>query len=94
MKADLLGRREMLKTTLTDVQKTVKQGMSATPGQLGLSSLRRDASGKGNKELRYKAMQFLKEKYNYEGGIMNMNYDTIKVFTDYVDALESYYKGK
>jgi hypothetical protein len=94
MKADLVGRRNMLKDVLSNVQKTVKEGMAASPGQTGLSALRREASGKGNKELRYKAMQFLKEKYNYEGGVMNMNYDTIKMFTDYIDSLDSYYKSK
>ena len=94
LKADLVSRREMLKSTLSGVQKTVKDGLSVQPGQTGLMSLRREASGAGNKELRAKALQFLKQQYNYEGSVMDMNYDTLNMFTNYIDYLKSYYSNK
>ena len=84
----------MLKSTLSGVQKTVKDGLSVQPGQTGLMSLRREASGAGNKELRAKALQFLKQQYNYEGSVMDMNYDTLNMFTNYIDYLKSYYSNK
>ena len=94
IEGDLVTRRDMLKGTLSKVQKDIKDYLSGEPGQQGMLAMRRKASGHGNKELRTQALKFLKEKYKYEGGVSEMNFDTLKLFTDYIDYMKDYNNTK
>ena len=91
--ADLVGKRAMLKSVVSEVKKDLrkvlkKYGTSETK----LGAMRAKASEHGNKELRSKAMKAMKERYGFEGGIRDMTITELHYFMDYVDYLKDYYK--
>ena len=91
--ADLVGKRAMLKSVVSEVKKDLrkvlkKYGTSETK----LGAMRAKATEHGNKELRSKAMKAMKERYGFEGGIRDMTITELHYFMDYVDYLKDYYK--
>ena len=91
--ADLVGKRAMLKSVVSEVKKDLrkvlkKYGTSETK----LGAMRAKATEHGNKELRSKAMKSMKERYGFEGGIRDMTITELHYFMDYVDYLREYYK--
>ena len=91
--ADLVGKRAMLKSVVSEVKKDLrkvlkKYGTSETK----LGAMKAKASEHGNKELRSKAMKAMRERYGFEGGIRDMTITELHYFMDYVDYLKDYYK--
>jgi hypothetical protein len=46
----------------------------------------------GNKQLRAKAMDAMKNRFNFNGSVSDMTYKELKFFMDYIDYLEDYLK--
>ena len=86
-------RKEMLRSVLREVKSTVREYTNDdAPGKTQLLALRRKANMVGNKQLRNRAMDAMKKRYNFKGSISDMNYKELKFFMDYVDYLEDYLK--
>jgi hypothetical protein len=93
MDADLVGKRAMLKRTLSDVKSQVRKSLQKYgPAESRMLALKRKASSHGNKELRNKAMATMKDRFNFSGGIDDMSYSELQYFMDYVDYLKDIYK--
>ena len=91
--ADLVGKRAMLKRTLTDVKSQVRKSLQKYgPAESRMLALKRKASSHGNKELRNKAMATMKDRFNFSGGIDDMSYSELQYFMDYVDYLKDIYE--
>jgi hypothetical protein len=76
-------RKEMLRSTLREED---------APGKTRLMALRRKANMTGNKQLRAKAMDAMKNRFNFNGSVSDMTYKELKFFMDYIDYLEDYLK--
>lgn len=86
-------RKEMLRSTLREVKASVREYTNEyAPGKEQLMALRRKASMVGNKELRNKAKDAMKKRFNFDGDVSDMNYKELKFFMDYVDYLDDYLK--
>ena len=93
LEGDLEARRRLVKNTLRLVKKDVREYLNdRAPAETRLSAARSKASKAGNKELRSKALKFMKNKYNFEGSVRDMTYPELQLFTDYIDYIEDYYK--
>lgn len=89
LEGDTNTRKRMLKTTLGEVKKNVREYMSEyAPGKKQLLALRRKATTVGDEQLRNKAMNAMKERFNFSGTINDMTYKELKYFMDYVDYMK------
>ena len=86
-------RKEMLRSTLREVKQKVREYTNEdAPGKTRLMALRRKANMTGNKQLRAKAMDAMKNRFNFNGSVSDMTYKELKFFMDYIDYLEDYLK--
>jgi len=86
-------RKEMLRSTLREVKNKVREYTNEdAPGKTRLMALRRKANMTGNKQLRAKAMDAMKNRFNFSGRVSDMTYKELKFFMDYIDYLEDYLK--
>ena len=86
-------RKEMLRSTLREVKNKVREYTNEdAPGKTRLIALRRKANMTGNKQLRAKAMDAMKNRFNFSGSVSDMTYKELKFFMDYIDYLEDYLK--
>ena len=93
IEGDADKRKEMLTRTLREVKATVREYTNEyAPGKTQLLAMRRKATMVGNKQLRSRAMDAMKERFNFKGSVSDMNYKELKFFMDYVDYLEDYLK--
>ena len=91
--ADLTGKRAMLKSTLSDVKTRVRKSLQkyAAPEKRMLA-IKRKASSHGNKELRNKALDVMRDRFNFRGTVEDMSYSELQYFMDYVDYLKDIYE--
>ena len=93
-KASLTGRREMLRTVLSDTKSYIRNEMKK--GYLGEEPERlviaREASKKGTKEIRKEALKLIKEQYGIEGTLEDFDYNELDIFMEYVEYLEDIYE--
>jgi hypothetical protein len=91
--ADLTGKRAMLKSTLSDVKTRVRKSLQkyAAPEKRMLA-IKRKASSHGNKELRNKALDAMRDRFNFRGTVEDMSYSELQFFMDYVDYLKDIYE--
>lgn len=93
IQADLIGKRAMLKETLSGLRSEVRKSMkSSGSSETQMLAIRRKASSHGNKELRSKAIKVMKDRFNFSGGVEDMTYSELQYFMDYVDYLKDIYK--
>jgi len=86
-------RKEMLRSTLREVKNKVREYTNEdAPGKTRLMALRRKANMTGNKQLRAKALDAMKSRFNFSGSVSDMTYKELKFFMDYIDYLEDYLK--
>jgi len=91
--ADLIGKRAMLKSTLTDVKGKVRNSLKKySPPEKRILAIKRKASSHGNKELRTKALKVMRERFNFTGSVDDMGYSELQYFMDYIDYLKDIYK--
>jgi len=89
IEGDTDTRKQMLRTTLSEVKSTVRNYMKEdAPGKEQLLALRRKATTHGNEQLRKKAMSAMKSRFKFDGTVSDMNYKELKFFMDYVDYLK------
>lgn len=92
-KASLTGKRDMLKTILSDTKASLRKDMGAgwygqEREQLRLAA---KASQKGTKEIREEAMQIMKDRYGVSGKLEDFSFRELDLFMEYVDYLEDIY---
>jgi len=93
IEGDANVRKEMLRSTLREVKNKVREYTNEdAPGKTRLMALRRKANMTGNKQLRAKAMDAMKNRFNFNGSVSDMTYKELKFFMDYIDYLEDYLK--
>ncbi len=94
MNADLIGKRAMLKSTLSDVKSKVRESLKkhSPDAETRMLAIKRKASSHGNKELRTKALKVMRERFNFTGGVEDMGYSELHYFMDYIDHLKEIYK--
>jgi len=93
-KASLTGRREMLRTVLSDTKSYIRKEMEK--GYLGEEperlAIARKANTKGTKEIRKEALKLMKEQYGIEGTLEDFDYNELDIFMEYVEYLEDVYE--
>lgn len=93
MNADLIGKRAMLKSTLSDVKAKVRNSLKKySAPEKQILAIQRKASSHGNKELRTKALKVMRERFNFTGGVEDMGYSELQYFMDYIDYLKDMYE--
>jgi hypothetical protein len=91
--ADLIGKRAMLKSTLSDVKGKVRNSLKKySPPEKRILAIKRKASSHGNKELRTKAFKVMRERFNFTGSVDDMGYSELQYFMDYIDYLKDIYE--
>ena len=93
VQSDLIGKRAMLKETLSELRSEVRKSMQGSrSSETQMLAIQRKASSHGNKELRSKAIKVMKDRFNFSGGVKDMTYSELQYFMDYVDYLKDIYK--
>ena len=91
--ADLIGKRAMLKRTLSDVKSRVRKSLNKyAPAETRMLAIKRKASSHGNKELRSKTLGVMRDRFDFQGGIEDMSYSELQFFMDYIDYLKDVYE--
>ena len=93
-KANLDQKRSMLRnmvsTVKTGIRKKVKTGGAGAENKR--IALAKKAAAMGSKELRREANRFFKDKYNIEVDVEDMSFAELRVYINYIKALENNYK--
>ena len=93
-KANLDQKRSMLRnmvsTVKTGIRKKVKTGGAGAENKR--IALAKKAATMGSKELRREANRFFKDKYNIEVDVEDMSFAELRVYINYIKALENNYK--
>ena len=82
--------REMVSTVKTGIRKKVRTGGAGAENKR--IALAKKAATMGSKELRREANRFFKDKYNIEVDVEDMSFAELRVYINYIKALENNYK--
>ena len=82
--------RNMVSTVKTGIRKKVKTGGAGAENKR--IALAKKAAAMGSKELRREANRFFKDKYNIEVDVEDMSFAELRVYINYIKALENNYK--
>jgi len=82
--------REMVSTVKTGIRKKVRTGGAGAESKR--IALAKKAGAMGSKELRREANRFFKDKYNIEVDVEDMSFAELRVYINYIKALENNYK--
>ena len=82
--------REMVSTVKTGIRKKVRTGGAGAENKR--IALAKKAAAMGSKELRREANRFFKDKYNIEVDVEDMSFAELRVYINYIKALENNYK--
>ena len=93
-KANLAGKRGMLKKRLSDVKKIVRNRMEQGYGGSDNMVLRRAAKAaqRYNKETTREALRLMKDQMGITGTIEDLNYKELEMFMTYADYVEGIQK--
>lgn len=82
--------RDMVSTVKTGIRKKVRTGGAGAENKR--IALAKKAATMGSKELRREANRFFKDKYNIEVDVEDMSFAELRVYINYIKALENNYK--
>jgi len=82
--------RNMVSTVKTGIRKKVRTGGAGAESKR--IALAKKAGAMGSKELRREAKRFFKAKYNIEVDVEDMSFTELRVYINYIKALENNYK--
>jgi hypothetical protein len=82
--------REMVSTVKTGIRKKVRTGGAGAESKR--IALAKKAGSMGSKELRREAKRFFEAKYNIEVDVEDMSFAELRVYINYIKALENNYK--
>jgi hypothetical protein len=93
-KANLTGKREMLKTLMSDMKRHVRKEMQE--GYAGGTNARLRMAAKldtkGTKEIRREAQKLLKATYGITGSPRDYNFNELEIYAEFIDYLEDMYE--
>jgi hypothetical protein len=82
-------RKEMLRDVLSQTKAKIRKYLREdSPGSTQITAIRSKASEHGSKENRTRAKKAMKNRFNIDAPVSEMNFRELKFFMDYVDYLD------